>query len=169
MIIWMFLHCVVIEMQLHFKTLIITKVLLRTCLSYCLWVFKLDCTCSSTLTEQSSSALEPTLTNWHFSVMTNDEPDSRLCESLRLPDNVFLLWTDRKKGRQRQMEGGRVGGRGGGREEKPFALHAGEHVQCTLGMFRYLLKRLRMGKKGKVVLCASTAAGWSEGAGPNLT
>ena len=43
--------------------------------------------------------------------MTNDEPDSRLCESLLLPDNVFLLWTDRKKGRQQQMEGGRGGGR----------------------------------------------------------
>lgn len=77
--------------------------------------------------------------------------------------------TERKAGSGRWREGGEEGGEEGGREEKPFALHAGEHVQCTLGMFRYLLKRLRMGKKGKVVLCASTAAGWSEGAGPNLT
>lgn len=42
--------------------------------------------------------------------MTKDELDSRVCESLLLPDNVFLLWTDRKKGRQagrqRQGEGG---------------------------------------------------------------
>lgn len=50
-----------------------------------------------------------------------------------------------------------------------LALHAGEHVQRSLGMFRYLLKRLRMGKKGKAILYALTAAGWSKGAGPNLT
>lgn len=93
--------------------------------------------------------------------MTKDELDSRVCESLLLPDNVFLLWTDRKKGRQAAA--------GRGRGEKPLALHAGEHVQRTLGMFRYLLKRLRMGKKGKVIRYALTAAGWSKGAGPNLT
>lgn len=94
--------------------------------------------------------------------MTNDEPDSDVCESVLLPDNVFLLWIDRKK--VRQHRGGEGGGAGGA-----LALHAGEHVQRSLGMFRYLLKRLRMGKKGKAILYALTAAGWSKGAGPNLT
>jgi len=54
---------------------------------------------------------------------------------------VFLLWTDRKKERRKERQAGRD--RGGGN----LALHAGEHVQHTLGMFRYLLKQLRMGKK----------------------
>lgn len=55
------------------------------------------------------------------------------------------------------------------REWEKTALHAEEHVQRALGMFRYLLKRLRMGKKGKVNLYALAAAGWNEGAGPSLT
>lgn len=52
--------------------------------------------------------------------------------------------TDRQAGRER--EGGET-----------LALHAEEHVQRTLGMFRYLLKQLCMGKKGKVILYALTA------------
>lgn len=96
--------------------------------------------------------------------MTNNELDSCVCESALLPDNVFLLWTDRKKEKEKQAGSSRE--REGG---KTLALHAGEHVQRTLGMFRYLLKRLRMGKKGKVILYALTAAGWSKGAGPSLT
>lgn len=71
--------------------------------------------------------------------------------SLLLPDNVFLLWTDRQAGRER--EGGET-----------LALHAEEHVQRTLGMFRYLLKQLCMGKKRKShPLCFDC---WSKGAGP---
>lgn len=47
-------------------------------------------------------------------------------------------------------------------------LHAGEHVQNTLGMFRYFLRHSALG--GKKEKSSSVAAtGWSKGAGLNLT
>ena len=42
---------------------------------------------------------------------------------------------ERKRGREREREREREGG---GDEKK--GLHTGQHVQCILGMFRYLLK-----------------------------
>lgn len=65
---------------------------------------------------------------------------------------------DRKPGSSREMEVG-----------KTLALHAEEHVQLTLGMFRYLLKRLHMGKKEKSILSALTAVDWSKESGLSLT
>lgn len=52
--------------------------------------------------------------------------------------------------------------------EVETALHAGEHVQRTLGMFRYFLKHSVL--VGWVEKSSSVAAaGWSKGAGLNLT
>lgn len=81
-----------------------------------------------------------------------------LCQTMCSYSGLTKRKAGRQAGSSREWEGG-----------KTLALHAGEHVQHSLGMFRYLLKRLRMGKKGKVILCALTVAGWSKGAGPNLT
>lgn len=95
--------------------------------------------------------------------MTKDELDSRVSANLLFCQTMCFY------SGQTEREAGRQAAAGRGRRGKTLALHEGEHVQRTLGMFRYLLKQLRMGKKGKVVLYALTAAGWSKGAGLNLT
>lgn len=56
--------------------------------------------------------------------------------------------------------------------EVETALHAGEHVQHTLGMFRYFLKHsvlVGLGGGGGEKSSSVAAAGWSKGAGLNLT
>lgn len=65
---------------------------------------------------------------------------------------------ERRAGSSREVEVG-----------KTLALHAEEHVQLTLGMFRYLLQRLHMGKKEKSNLSALTAFDWSKESGLGLT
>lgn len=91
--------------------------------------------------------------------MTSVELNRGVCEFLL--DGVFLLWMHRESDKQAvEWEEGRG---------KNLSLHAGEHVQHALGMFRYLLKQLHEGEGEKNVLRALTAVGWSKGAGPSLT
>lgn len=91
--------------------------------------------------------------------------DSHVCESVLLPDNVFLLWADRKKERKkgRQRQQGEEGGKN--------PLHCTQESTCS-ALWECLdisSNGSAWEKKGKVILYALTAAGWSEGAGPNLT
>lgn len=57
--------------------------------------------------------------------MSNNELDSCVCESALLPDNVFLLWTDRQKEREREKQAATGRGRG----EKP--LHCTQESTCS--------------------------------------
>lgn len=89
--------------------------------------------------------------------MTKDELDSRIYQSLLLPGNVFLFWTERKAGRQREGVGKK--------------LHCTQESTCS-ALWECLdisSNGSAWEKKGKVILYALAAAGWNEGAGPNLT
>lgn len=84
---------------------------------------------------------------WNNSAMTKYEADRHVCEFVLMPNNVFLLWTGKKWERERETEASRLGE--GGRGKSPRSARRRARAALNVGMFRYLLKRLHMGKKEK--------------------
>lgn len=105
---WSFIYSTILKLE-YFKE----KPLCKTCSLETPIIFKLYHTHKHQQRIVTRGATEFRNRDWrnrNFSVMARDELDSRVCESLLLPDNVFLLWTDRQRKKDRLATAGR--GRG---------------------------------------------------------